>query len=38
MTASLVLRKIVADDRVLHVPGEDDQIPADEFIARYETK
>jgi len=38
MTASLVLRKIVADDGVLHVPGEPDRFPREEFIQRYETK
>lgn len=38
MTACLVLRKIVADNQVLHVPGADDRTPPAEFVARNETR
>jgi hypothetical protein len=38
MTACLVLRKLVADNAVLHVPGEEDRIPPADFIARNETR
>jgi hypothetical protein len=39
MTACLVLRKIVADNQALHVPGEDEpRIPPQDFITRNETR
>jgi hypothetical protein len=38
MTACLVLRKIVADNQALRVPGEEDRIPPQDFVTRNETR
>jgi len=38
MTACLVLRKIVADNQALRVPGEADRIPPHEFVVKNETR
>lgn len=38
MTACLVLRKIVADNQALRVPGEEDRVPPADFVTRNETR
>jgi len=38
MTACLVLRKLVADNQALRVPGEEDRVPPVDFVTRNETR